>query len=498
MEFTRSADTLHEVTLESRILHVAWKGDVAPVGRSVPFEVGTALAGQGTNIEVALVGANDRVLSTVKGKVLSNSFLGNVAIPSDLAQGQPLRLRAKLTDCRVELESVAVHVVRPFEVYELRWDAQEAIPGQIVTLQAKTRELPDGSEVQLIVLECGEHDAHEPVTTLQARVRRQALEVQWEFRLPYPSAKVPTQAKLDPFGQRYRAPQFCFEAEFGGVRFGTGVASGRLTAKENIELRPKGAQGEALPDIPFEAILADGSKQDGRTDASGVVSLARVVPGPVALQVDAPAPKEEFEEHQPQPWLLSSVIQESAPDGECFFHSVAYFVKEDGSAHDRQASRAVREELAAHLSQAVWGKSLRELEQAKQRSENPAPADTLLSKKYRKQFDLSVDRADARNWAGSLLDLVLQMRRGLGDNGQIYGDIVLLPWAVANTYRRDVEIYDGRPGSRGTGAARAWAHPERGPAVEPVVRMVHDDRGAGHFDAVSAAEMLPPDEGGSQ
>lgn len=494
MEFSRSADTLHKVTLDSRILHVSWMADVAPAGRSVPFEVGTALAGQGANIEVSLLGANDRVLTTVKGKLLSNSLRGSVAIPADLAQGTPVRLRAKLSDCGVQLESIAVYAVRPFDVYELRWDTQEAVPGQIVTLHAKTREIPEGSDVQLIVLECGEHDAHEPITTLQARVRRQAIEVQWEFRLPYPSSKIPTQSQLEPFGQRYRPPQFCFEAQFGGIRFGSGVASGRLTAKETVELRPKGSEGEAVPDVPFEAVLADGSKQEGRTDQSGVVSLPRVVPGPVALQVELPAPKEEFEERQPQPWLLSSVIQESAPDGECFFHSVAYFVKDDGTAHDRQASRAVREELAAHLAQAVWGKTLRDLEQAKQRGEALSPADTLLSKKYRKQYDLSVDRADARNWAGSLLDLVLQMRRGLGDNGQIYGDIVLLPWAVANTYRRNVEIYDGRPGSRGTGAARAWAHPERGPAAEPAVRLVHDDRGAGHFDAVAAAEMLPPDE----
>jgi hypothetical protein len=289
LQYDCSTDSEHVIKLESQLVAAVWLSATAPAGRTVRFEVLTALVGEGAKIKATGTSENGLRLGQVSGKVYCNRFSGEFSVPDDARPGDKVYFTVSLPGNGLEGESGRISVVPPIRVAGMRWSSDQVRRGDIVTMSADITGLPNGSEVELVLLEHSSRGAHERVAVIPANVSNDRVEAQWEFEYHSDTNDIPTQAELEPYGGSYSAPRYFFVIRADGQQFGRDQESGLLEFRDVINMEFADPDGSPLADEDYAITLPDGSQREGKLDSQGRLHIDDAPPGPVVVSLPAVA-----------------------------------------------------------------------------------------------------------------------------------------------------------------------------------------------------------------
>jgi hypothetical protein len=289
LQYDCSTDSEHVIKLESQLVAAVWLSATAPAGRAVCFEVLTALVGEGAKIKVTGTSENGARLGQVSGKVYCNRFSGEFSVPDDARLGDKVYFTVSLPDNGLEAESGRISVVPPIRVAGMRWSSDQVRRGDIVTMSADITGLPNGSEIEFVLLEHSSRGAHERVAVIPANVSNDRVEAQWEFEYHSNTNDIPTQAELEPYGGSYSPPRYFFVIRADGQDFGREQESGLLEFRDVINMEFADPDGSPLADEDYAITLPDGTQREGKLDSQGRLHIDDAPPGPVVVSLPAVA-----------------------------------------------------------------------------------------------------------------------------------------------------------------------------------------------------------------
>ena len=278
LKFTKGTDTEHEITLDSAIVSVRWRGGLAVAGASVGFEVRTVFVGNGAPVEIKVADEDGSRITKARGKIVSNVCVGEVDIPEE-ATGARIHFEARLPKHGLSQESEAIPVNPPVRATNMKWSASEARRGDVLTLSADVSGIPDGAECVVTIYEYDEDGIHDRITALPAVVSDGRIELTWEYEYHEDTDEILTEDELQRYGGHYNPPEYFFTITYTGVECGKNQESGLLRFKDYIEIELLTEDGEPIPDEDYVLYLPDGSKREGKLDASGRAVERDVPPG---------------------------------------------------------------------------------------------------------------------------------------------------------------------------------------------------------------------------
>ena len=168
----------------------------------------------------------------------------------------------------------------------MRWSAEEARRGDVLTLSADITGLQSRSEVTLVIYEHDSDSAHDKITELPSTVLDDKIETQWEYEYHEDTDRINTQSDLQPHEGQYAHPEYFFTIKVGETEYGREQESGLLRFKDWYEIMLRDTSGRPVPDANYSARLADGSERTGTLDSDGYARLEDVPPG--GVEVDFP------------------------------------------------------------------------------------------------------------------------------------------------------------------------------------------------------------------
>lgn len=277
-QHTKPSDQAHRIKVDSSIICCRWMCNKAWAGAEAPFEVRTALVGEGAEIKVRLVNEQGKVLEKKSDTIFANRYRGAIAVPSNVKLGEMLHLEVELPKQNLDIESDEVPAGPVIQARRLEWDRTEAHRGDIVTMKAEFIDLPDRTQAEVTVYEYDPEGLHDPVAAIPAIIKNNRLELKWDFKHRDPGT-IPTEDEVKPYGKHYCAPEYFFTVDIDGTKIGLKQESGLLKFVDSIAIRLNDACGKPIPNEKYTLILPDGSKKEGALDSNGFVKEEEIPPG---------------------------------------------------------------------------------------------------------------------------------------------------------------------------------------------------------------------------
>lgn len=277
--FDKNTDKEETIKVESALLFAVWRSASAICGQKATFEIGTAFVGYGAQIEVIGKTENGEKLGTIKGIATYNHFFGEFEIPDDLELGDEAYFEVKLSKHSLKGESDRIPVRPAINITDLKWSAEQARRGDLLTLSGKTKGIHNDEEVLVTIYEYDTDGAHDKIVELPATVKDKQFELQWEYQYFEDTDEIPTQAEQKEYGGSYNPPEYFFTVRFGDAVFGKGQESGLLTFKDFVDVAYADENGLPYADADYKLILADGCERTGKLDSEGRARIEDVPPG---------------------------------------------------------------------------------------------------------------------------------------------------------------------------------------------------------------------------
>ncbi|MEW6411711.1 MAG: hypothetical protein AB1483_04455 [Candidatus Zixiibacteriota bacterium] len=279
LKFNKSTDSEEEIKVDSSLVYAEWRSGCAIAGRTVSLEVATAFVGNGATIKITGKSRKGEKLGKIKGKILNNKFVGALEVPSDIEIGDRVYFEAELPDNSLSGKSEDIPVVPGINVTNMKWSADEARRGDILTLTANVDNVKDDTEALVTIYEYDRDNAHDRITEIPAVIKDEKLEVSWEYQYHEDTDELPSQEELERYGGSYNPPEYFFTIKIYDQVFGRGQESGLLVFKDWIIMRFADDDGTPVADHEFVATLPDGQEKRGRTDADGIARVDGIPPG---------------------------------------------------------------------------------------------------------------------------------------------------------------------------------------------------------------------------
>ncbi|MEW6051212.1 MAG: hypothetical protein AB1644_09165 [Candidatus Zixiibacteriota bacterium] len=279
LKFDKSTDTAHKVKLESQLVDASWLGGVAYAGQKAAFRVQTAFVGSGASIQMTGKSEKGKKLGKVKDTIVSNSYIGSFDIPADLEPGDKVYFEVELSKHGLKGESDLIPVRPCVTITNMKWSANEARRGDVLTLSADIRGVVDDTEAKVTVYEYDRDSIHDKIAELKGVVKSHQLRLDWAYQYFEDTDEIPTEQELQKYGRGYNPPEYFFTITVGDEEFGKKQESGLLEFKDFLEIRLVDKDGKPKKDEPFTVTLPDGTTKDGQLDARGYARLDDVPPG---------------------------------------------------------------------------------------------------------------------------------------------------------------------------------------------------------------------------
>ncbi|MFH1742431.1 MAG: carboxypeptidase-like regulatory domain-containing protein [bacterium] len=284
IKYTKSTDTEHKIKLDSELVYAAWRCGAAPAGGTAPLEVETSFVGNGAEIKIKGRSEKGKNLGSTEGKVRNNKFIGALDIPEDAEIGDEAYFEVRLSKNGLSGESNRIPIVHPINVTNMRWSAEEARRGDVLTLSAKVTGVRDNTEGKITIFEYDRDSVHDNIVELPVTVMDKKIEIDWEYEYHEDTDEIPTDEEMDRYGRSYNPPEYFFVVEINGQRFGQNQESGLLTFKDWIEIRLHDAQGNPIANARYILYLPDGQEKEGNLDGDGFAREDGIPPGRYAVE----------------------------------------------------------------------------------------------------------------------------------------------------------------------------------------------------------------------
>jgi hypothetical protein len=257
---------------------------MAYAGQSVEFEVRTALVGEGAPVKIKGKSAEGKKLGKVSGEVRGNTFVGRFDIPEDVESGDEVYFEVKLPKNSLDGESGRIPVRPLIELANLKWSAEEARRGDIVTLSAEVSRATPQTEATLTIYEYDQDGAHDRIVELPTKVIGDKIELEWAYEYHEDTGDIPTDEELKKHGREYNPPEYYFTVKFDKTEFGLDLESGLLKFKDWVEIFLSDANGDPIGDQDYVLKMPDGSERKGKVDSKGRAIEENVPPGEVSVR----------------------------------------------------------------------------------------------------------------------------------------------------------------------------------------------------------------------
>ncbi len=286
LKFTKSTDSEHEIKLESTLIAADWSSGGAFAGQKVEFEVLTSFVGQGAKIEATGKSEKGKKLGKVKDVIKNNVFVGEFDVPEDIEPGDEIYFEISLPDNGLDGESARIPVYPQVEVSNLKWSAEEARRGDILTLTAEVKGAPEETEVLLTIFEYDEDKVHDKIAEVSGFVREGKIEAKWEYEYHEDVDEIPTDEEKQKYGGSYNPPEYFFTIKVGDEEYGKEQESGILNFKDWIELKVKDEDGQPASGRKYTITLPDGSEKKGELDNEGYAKESGIPPGKCVIDIE--------------------------------------------------------------------------------------------------------------------------------------------------------------------------------------------------------------------
>jgi hypothetical protein len=159
------------------------------------------------------------------------------------------------------------------------WSAEEARRGDVLTLSADVRGLPDQTEVALVIYEYDADGVHDRIIELPGTVVSEKVEVRWEYEYQEDTDEIPTQEERERYGNSYNPPEYFFTVKVDDTEFGLEQDSKLLRFKDWVEIELADHDGTPMSGQKYKVTMADGSVKEGTLDDDGTARLQDIPPG---------------------------------------------------------------------------------------------------------------------------------------------------------------------------------------------------------------------------
>jgi putative chitinase len=260
------------VTLSSSIERVQWADQQAAPGGTVGIKIETHSVGNGSTLQIKLTDHRGRSHGTHYGRVHKNHLSTPIQVPSKARDA--LYAEVKFPNHGLKQKSPPLLLTAPVKIRNAEWSQDEACRGDLLTLSADVKGVPDGTEAQIQIFEHDEEDAHDLITQLSTLVENQQVEVEWKYEYHEDTDRIPTEEEVE---KGYRPPEYFFRVEVEGIE----ADSGLLTFNDQLFVQLIDAVEQvayALQDYLLR--LPDGTEKTGTLDEKGRLQIDKALPGP--------------------------------------------------------------------------------------------------------------------------------------------------------------------------------------------------------------------------
>jgi hypothetical protein len=269
-------DQAKRVTLPSAIDSVAWTRARASGNGLVGLEVSTHFVGNGADLKIELSDKSGKSHGSFAEKISGNRFWAEVKVPPNAKD--ELYANVKLPKHGLSTKSGPLIVLPFVQIENLKWGQKEARRGDLVTLTANVKGVPDGTEAAIDILEYDADGTHDFITSFTTLVKSGKIETLWEYEYHEDTDEIPTDDELKRVGNTYNSPEYFFTITINGAEFGRKQESGLLLFKDWIEINLVDATGIPMAGADYVVRLADGTEKKGKLDSDGRARVD-VVPG---------------------------------------------------------------------------------------------------------------------------------------------------------------------------------------------------------------------------
>lgn len=270
-DYKAQTNELKQIELESGIQRAQWTRSVAAPGGEVSLEILTKNVGNGAELKIELSDHSGKKYGKLKEMIVGNRHQVPVHVPEKARDA--LYAEVKLSKHGLKTRSPALLLIPPIEVTNLKWSAEEARRGDVLTLTADVEGAPAGVEAVISIWEHDTDSAHDLVAEFPALVEDSGIETEWEYVYFEDTDEMPSDAEVE---KGYNPPEYFFRVDVCGVTADSDV----LEFKDHIEFHfPEGAGKE------YVLHLADGSERRGNFDGEGVARIEDLPPGPAQIEV---------------------------------------------------------------------------------------------------------------------------------------------------------------------------------------------------------------------
>jgi hypothetical protein len=182
----------------------------------------------------------------------------------------------------LDLQRTSGPLAVPRTIVAASWSAPTAVPGQELTLTARTTGVPDGTAAKFTIRRRLPDEEERVVRELSSTVRGNVATARWTYELAPPEERHLEQRGLDPrlpHGRHDGPPEEVFDVEIGPER----LRSGTLNERGFVHAKLEDETGAPIAGARYALYAADGSVRRGVTDAQGNVAEHGVPDGPYRL-----------------------------------------------------------------------------------------------------------------------------------------------------------------------------------------------------------------------
>lgn len=273
-EHQGQTDQIHEVKLTSVISQAMWDRPMSWAGEDVGILVFTHFVGDGSEIRITIRNDSGSRLDRVEDKVYGDRFKGTWTI-SDKAK-DAIYFEAELRKHGLKKESEKMRIIPPIEITNAKWSQQEARRGDILTLTADVKEVPDGTEALIEIYEHDADGAHDLITKFPVIVESNKIETEWQFEYYDDTIDIPRSEESEG---GYKPPQYFFRASIGKIS----ADSELLKFKDWIEIELRDSEENSMADVEYTLKMPDGSEKTGNLDSEGKAKEENIPPGKILV-----------------------------------------------------------------------------------------------------------------------------------------------------------------------------------------------------------------------
>lgn len=269
-EYQGQTDQVHEVKLTSVISQAMWDRPMSWAGEDVGILVFTHFVGDGSEIRITIRNDSGSRLDRIEDKVYGNRFKGTWTISNKAKDA--IYFEAELRKHSLKKESEKMRIIPPIEITNAKWSQQEARRGDILTLTADVKEVPDGTEALIEIYEHDEDGAHDFITKIPVYVEANKIEIEWQYEYHEDTDDIPTAAESE---KGYNPPEYFFRVKIGKVM----AESGLLEFKDWVEFVFLDDSENPIEGMEVTLQAPDGSELKKTSDSDGKIEIKDALPG---------------------------------------------------------------------------------------------------------------------------------------------------------------------------------------------------------------------------